>query len=333
MKRLQGTGGRKPQEISTKSKLETATSTGPYVAHWAFSIFADRQPPRGRQQNQGCIQTQTLKSGSLNKGTHENNPTSPPVVYFLPASPYNQAWGTQYMKDEATKGKSATQGLAFPCLSFGESPSFQAYMYIKQAGTNSGVVWGARLCVVFAAGGEISLRLIWEQSAEAEEQRGEHQSSEQKYRLIEHLATGGCVQCRGWSHIPQMRGVGENAKERQEEKMNSSPWMDGDWLIFKRYRSHVIRWVTFSRLSWHGQIDTTDEYTAAGWEKTTSGHNKPMLKFLLFHLWNTKTHQSLFFTMPVNGDFHALKILLNFRSSEAGLSRFIRFFTEQKNSQ
>lgn len=80
------------------------------------------------------------------------------------------------------------------------------FVYYKQANANSGAVWGARLCVVFTAGAEMSLRLIWEQSAEAGVQRGEHQSSEQKYRLIEHLATGGCVQCRGWSHIPQLKG-------------------------------------------------------------------------------------------------------------------------------
>lgn len=248
------------------------------------------------------------------------------------------------MKDEATKGKSATQGLAFAYLSFGESPSFQACMYIKQAGTNSGVVWGARLCVVFAAGGEISLRLIWEQSAEAEEQHGEHQSSEQKYRLIEHLATGGCVQCRGWSHIPQMRGVGENAKKQQEEKMNSSPWMHRNWLIFKRYHSHVIRWVTFSRLSWHEQIDTTDEYTADGWEKTA---NSQCWNFSCFICGLQKEefwiiYQSFFFTMALYGDFQASNRIqthhknitnshnthmLNFKFSEVGVSRYIRFFT------
>lgn len=92
MKRLQATGEQKPQEISTKSKLEKSSSTRPYVALWAFSIFVDRQPQRGRQQNQGSIQTQRLKSGALNKETHEYNPTSPIVVYFLPASPIARPW-------------------------------------------------------------------------------------------------------------------------------------------------------------------------------------------------------------------------------------------------
>ncbi len=38
------------------------------------------------------------------------------------------------MKDVPTKGSkaSATQGLTFPYLSFGESPSFQARMYINK---------------------------------------------------------------------------------------------------------------------------------------------------------------------------------------------------------
>lgn len=174
------------------------------------------------------------------------------------------------MKEIPTKGKRGRtkDSLFHICHLASHLPS--KHVCNKQASINSGVVWGARLCVVFTAGGEISLRLIWEQSAEAGEQRGEHQSSKQKYRLIEHLATGGCVQCGGWSHIPQLRGVGENTEERRKEKMNSSPRMDRNWLIFKRYHTDVIRWVTFPRLSWHEQIDTTDEYTADGTEKPTN---------------------------------------------------------------
>ncbi len=199
MKRLQATGGQKPQEISTKSKLETSASTRTCVVRWAFSIFVDRQLPRGRQ-NQGSIQTQRLKSGALNKGTHENNPTSPLVVYFLPALPIarpraHNTWKT-YQQREAKRVR-PKDSLFHICI---WRVTFLSSTYVyKQASINSGVVWGARLCVVFTAGGEISLRLIWEQSTEP---RGEHQSSKQKHKLIEHLTTGGCVQCRGRSHIP-----------------------------------------------------------------------------------------------------------------------------------
>lgn len=91
--------------------------------------------------------------------------------------------------------------------------------------------------------------------------------------------------------------------------------LDGqrNWLIFQRYHLHVIRWLTFSRLSWHEQIDTTDEYTADGWEKTTSGHNSQCWNFSCFICGTQKEefwmiYQSLFFTMVVYGDFQASNI-------------------------
>lgn len=146
-----------PQEI----KAGNITAHLAACHAWAFSIFA-------RRQKSDSIRTQTLKCGGLNRET-SIIPRPLEFVYFLFLLQPGLGHNTWKTSQQTERERCPRTRFFLVCHLAAVALISSTYVY-KQGSADSGAVRGARLCVIFAAGGEISLRLIWEQSAEAGEQ-------------------------------------------------------------------------------------------------------------------------------------------------------------------